>query len=443
MSKLREPDVETLITSDVFPAISTKMNVEITANKYYKALLNKEKEIHRNGMHSFHRYFGKLIPAIPGFAIKNFTKEGDYVLDSFSGSGTSLLEAKNLNRNAFGVDINPLATFISKVKTTKIDRKIVEQTWEKLQKKIDTDKSKLSTKSEFYCINIDHWFKDFAKKDLLRLRKNILELPEGDVRDFFLASFSAFLRGVSNADPRHVFPGYSKRLRKLDAEGKRKIDVKASFTRTIKRRLDYLDALPVNRAKIKAIEGDSRDLPKEIRGIDLIVVNPPYISSIRYLETLKIEMGWLGFIGNQKEYLSLDTKLVGTERFYKKDLEDTMLTGFPKLDKQIFQLKRDGQHKMAKVVSQYFNDMRKSMSEMNRVLKKNGHLVMKISDSTVRNEKIKTHEHFLQIAEDLNLKSIACFKDSFDENSRSLLTSRNSYSGIMNHDWILIFRKEE
>ena len=89
-------------------------------NEYYRNLLLEEKKVKRNRMHSFHRYFGKLIPAIPGFAMKEFTKEGDYVLDTFCGSGTTLLESKIYNRNAFGVDLNPLAVLISKTKTTKI-----------------------------------------------------------------------------------------------------------------------------------------------------------------------------------------------------------------------------------------------------------------------------------------------------------------------------------
>ncbi|PIZ00888.1 hypothetical protein COY62_00785 [bacterium (Candidatus Howlettbacteria) CG_4_10_14_0_8_um_filter_40_9] len=410
-------------------------------NKDYKKLLDKEKTVKRNGMHSFHRYFGKLIPAIPAFAIKTFTKEGDYILDSFCGSGTTLLEAKNLNRNAFGVDLNPLAVFVAKVKTTKIPKEKVKRVWEKLQADIKADGRNYSNEKDPYCVNIDHWFKDFAKNDLLKLRKNILELPKGEIKDFFLGCFSAFLRGVSNADPRHVFPGYSKRLRKLDAEGKRTIDVFASFERAVKKRMEYLEVLPENNAKTKAFASDSRSLPKEIKNVSLIVVNPPYISSIRYLETMKIEMGWLSFIQNQKEYLTLDKRVVGTERFYKSDLEVIDQTGLFAVDRQVKKLREAGNKKMAKVVSQYFNDMKKSIGEMSRVLKKGGHIVVKISDSTVRGEKIETHKHFIEIAKENGLKNIACFKDSFDENSRSLLTTRNSYSGIMNHDWILIFQK--
>jgi len=382
-----------------------------------------------------------LIPAIPAFAIKTFTKEGDYVLDSFCGSGTSLLEAKNLNRNAYGIDINPLAVFISKVKTTKITKYHIEKIWEKLKSDINNDRHDYSKVTSPYCVNIDHWFKDFVKKDLLKLQKHILKLPDNDTRDFFLGCFSAFLRGVSNADPRHVFPGYSKRMRKLDAEEKRNIDVLASFERAIKKRMNYLEALPSNNAKIKSFARDSKELPKEIKNVGLIVINPPYISSIRYLETMKLEMGWLNFIKNQKEYLTLDKKVMGTERFYKSDLDHVEQTGLFNLDKQIKNLQNGGNPKMAKVVSQYFNDMKKSIAEMNRVLKKSGHIVVKISDSTVRGEKIDTHKHFIDIAESLGLRTTACFKDSFDNNSRSLLTTRNTYSGIMNHDWILIFQK--
>ena len=42
-----------------------------------------------------------------------YSKPGDWVLDQFLGSGTTLVEAKLLNRNAVGVDINPQSISIS------------------------------------------------------------------------------------------------------------------------------------------------------------------------------------------------------------------------------------------------------------------------------------------------------------------------------------------
>ncbi|MFA5571058.1 MAG: DNA methyltransferase [Sphaerochaetaceae bacterium] len=54
-------------------------------------------------------YRGNWSPYIPRNLLLRYTKEGDVILDQFAGGGTTLVEAKLLNRNAIGYDINPLA----------------------------------------------------------------------------------------------------------------------------------------------------------------------------------------------------------------------------------------------------------------------------------------------------------------------------------------------
>jgi DNA modification methylase len=53
------------------------------------------------------KYRGNWSPYIPRNLILRYTREGETVLDQFAGSGTTLVEAKLLNRNCIGVDINP------------------------------------------------------------------------------------------------------------------------------------------------------------------------------------------------------------------------------------------------------------------------------------------------------------------------------------------------
>jgi ubiquinone/menaquinone biosynthesis C-methylase UbiE len=94
---------------------------------------------------------------------------------------------------------------------------------------------------------------------------------------------------------------------------------------------------------------------------------------------------------------------------------------------------------MAAVVARYFADMRQALGEMARVLRRGGHLVMKISDSHVRGIDVPTHALLIELAEQNGLRLLEQFTDEI--RSRSLLTKRNWYSGIIAHDWILIFRR--
>lgn len=53
------------------------------------------------------RYRGNWSPYIPRNIILRYSEERDLILDQFAGSGTTLIEAKLLNRDIIGIDINP------------------------------------------------------------------------------------------------------------------------------------------------------------------------------------------------------------------------------------------------------------------------------------------------------------------------------------------------
>ncbi len=74
--------------------------------------LNRDKVYPTNVLHlatecSNRNHSAAFPEELPAWFIKLFTKENDTVLDPFMGSGTTLIVANRMRRNAIGIDIVP------------------------------------------------------------------------------------------------------------------------------------------------------------------------------------------------------------------------------------------------------------------------------------------------------------------------------------------------
>lgn len=139
--------------------------------------------------HNFYRYPARFSPVFAREVIKLFSNPGDLVVDPFVGGGTTLVEASNLGRLSIGIDINSLATFITKVKTTPLTEAEIENIndWKDLARSM-TIRNKFSKpsywKNQGYLKNLND-SKTWRIRNLISIYLSSLsELPEGNVKNF-------------------------------------------------------------------------------------------------------------------------------------------------------------------------------------------------------------------------------------------------------------------
>lgn len=90
------------------------------------------------GIYAMHKYWGKKpFNEISSF-IEKYTVPGETVLDSFCGSGVTLIEALKANRKCCGLDINPIAIKLAKVSMTAVDIDEVNQEFLQLKKELQS-----------------------------------------------------------------------------------------------------------------------------------------------------------------------------------------------------------------------------------------------------------------------------------------------------------------
>jgi DNA modification methylase len=301
--------------------------------------------------HNIHPYPHKFIPQIAKILIGHYSQKGDTILDPFCGSGTCLLEASLLQRHTIGIDINPLACLISKVKTNPLPIKEVRALIKELHDRIYRRIQKKETLYDHFDShpNIpsipkrEKWFQNNVLRELAIIKES---LPE-QFNDFFRVAFSDILKEVSNASSSYRLTRL-KKPKRIPSFG-----VLQKFIEKCNTMLRSIEQLYYS-TSTTIYERDSR-VPFPIKKVDLILSNPPKFS-FDYRRWLKIYSWWLDF-----NFKKID--FIGQNSF-----------------------------------EQYYADMKTVFTNMYNIIKERKYCVIQCSDFVFQGTLIRHADMFCQIA---------------------------------------------
>lgn len=321
--------------------------------------------------HSYHRYPAKFIPNIVEELLRKYTKENELVLDPFGGCGTTLVESKKMGRRSIGYDINPVAKFITEVKTTPIDPGLLEKEFAKLIKRIEKAPPK-AVKRHLNNPRIAYWFSEKSIKELDSIYYETRKIKNSDIRKFFLCAFSHNLKNASRWLMKSIKPT-------IDKE-KKITSIKSNFIKhaksMVKKNLEFNNYLKgsgfLNVNSKVLIHNSTNNFPLEGNSIDLIVTSPPYVTSYEYADLHQLTLLW--FDGNNKDFKDWKKISNNLNEFRKGFIG----TSYKERQKGLFgsdtatsiiENLTNADKSLSNHVSNYFIDMYKSFEAMYKVLK--------------------------------------------------------------------------
>lgn len=242
--------------------------------------------------HGFHSYPARMHWATASRLMDGLALHGARVLDPFCGSGTTLVEARAHGAAAVGVDLNPLAVRLSRVKTDPLD--------------VQTRAQLVLTAAEVRCSSEARvrarqpvqaqlpkaevgWYDPHVLKEMAGLWEEIARVPRAREREVLTLVFSSlvikFSRQRSETDERLIRRRVRKGL------------VSEFFEKRTRELCAQLEELARERRgpAVEVHQGDARRLTDIVgRKVDAVVTSPPYGGTYDYAAHHARRLAWLG-----------------------------------------------------------------------------------------------------------------------------------------------------
>jgi len=116
---------------DIQSEIDDQIAREKWKTKPVKPLESPVMALPHTSIYKMHRYYARRPHNVFSKIIEHYTNPGDLILDPFCGGGVAVVEALKLRRRVIGVDLNPLATWVTQVEVEPVDLEELEDAFNK------------------------------------------------------------------------------------------------------------------------------------------------------------------------------------------------------------------------------------------------------------------------------------------------------------------------
>lgn len=407
--------------------------------------------------HGMHAYAAKCPPQLVKYGLHYYSKPGETVMDPMAGSGTTLVEAQLMGRNAIGYDIDPLAQLVAQVKSRALSDQAIGAAYDEVIKCTEADLKimarlpaaatyiqRRATPPDFP--GRDYWFSQEVIVGLSILSYHIAETSmTRAVRDFLWVAFSSLIlakTSVANArDIVHSRHHYWEHAETPDVIGRFKQRVKQMR----KQMLEFSARCQANsRTRAIARLGDARRIRQADESIDLIFTSPPYVTALDYSRAHFLAVAWMerAFEITLPAYKERGRDYIGTERGVPPGefVVDEALCEFPLAQHTLEQLARRSP-KQAKLTQRYFLDMYRIFGQMHRVLRPNRHAIVVVCPSHIRKVAVPTQNVYVEMCDSLGFRLKLQSTRTISKRRRILPYMQKAFGKRMSTEYVLVFQK--
>lgn len=387
--------------------------------------------------HALHKYPAKFYPELPRYLIKRYSTAGDTVLDPFCGSGTTNVEALLAGRHSIGIDIDPLARLLARVKTTPLEEGALWNAYDKMRATIVVllwqypDDERIRP-PDFP--NQLKWFDEDALMELACIQRAVNSHEcEPAVREFLTVCFSAVILRSSHADNSCAKTCVLRKRAKPYEQGYATRIFHEQLRKNIIRVLAFSERVTAVETTIP-LNMSATDIRLPDASVDIGVTSPPYVNAMDYPRAHQLELYWLGY--SHDGVIGLKRRNIGTEMVTAEQYRELSRMEDPEVDAML-QTLYDTDKRKCCIAHTYLRSMEEHLQAMQRVLKPDSVYAMVIGANTIAGHTFETPTYMERLA----LRNGFAVESYFDA---AILNHYNKGNADqrMHSERVLVLRKE-